>query len=114
MRERVENDLFGIADRLRSIDAGYFIMRTDSGFEVHNGFQRGSTLALKVPYDELDERTVRLVRATRRERAEAMLREMEAHNAAVEKRAAAACADAAAERLERAMGQGGYGGEEAI
>ena len=82
MRERVENDLFGIADRLRAVDEGYFVLRTDDGFEVHNSLQRGSTFALKVPYPELDERTVRLVRKTRRERFAALLAETERQNAA--------------------------------
>lgn len=103
MRERVENDLFGIADRLRAIDEGYFVLRTDDGFEVHNSLQRGSTFALKVPYPELDERTVRLVRKTRRERFAALLAETERQNAAAAKRAVAACADAATAGFERAM-----------
>ena len=103
MRERVENDLFGIADRLRAIDEGYFVLRTDDGFEVHNSLQRGSTFALKVPYPELDERKVRLVRKTRRERFAALLAETERQNAAAAKRAVAASADAAAAGFERAM-----------
>lgn len=103
MRERVENDLFGIADRLRSIDASYFILRTDSGFEVHNAAQRGSTFALRVPYPELDERTVTLVRRTRRERMEQLLKETEAENAALERRRQDEVMRAAAERTERLL-----------
>lgn len=103
MRERVENDLFGIADRLRSIDADYFILRTDSGFEVHNAAQRGSTFALRVPYPELDERTVTLVRRTRRERMAQLLRETEAENAALERRQRDKTIRAAAAETERLL-----------
>ena len=103
MRERVENDLFGIANRLRSIDEGYFILRTDSGFEVHNSLQRGSTLALKVPYPELDERTVRLVRRTRRERFAQLMKETQEANAKAEKQRLRLAADSVAEGFERAM-----------
>ena len=59
--------MFGICDRLKSIDDGYFVVydRHRSRFEVHNSRQRGSTFALAVPYASLDARVVELVRKTR-------------------------------------------------
>ncbi|MCI8458731.1 MAG: hypothetical protein HFE46_03570 [Clostridia bacterium] len=78
----VENDLFGIAARLRSIDDGYFVVydKRKHAFEVHNSRQRGNTFALSVPYPCLDVRTERLVRRTRVENAKRLLEEMEREN----------------------------------
>lgn len=79
---RIEHDLFGIAARLRAIDDGYFVVydRRKCAFEVHNSRQRGSTLALSVPYPRLDARTVTLVRKTRAENAKRLFEEMEREN----------------------------------
>lgn len=84
----IENDLFGIAARLREIDDGYFVVydRAKHCFEVHNRLQRGDTFALRVPYPSLDARTVTLVRRTRAERADELLRETERENERLEKR----------------------------
>lgn len=78
----VENDLFGIAARLRSIDDGYFVVydKRKHAFEVHNSRQRGNTFALSVPYPCLDVRTEQLVRRTRVENAKRLLEEMEREN----------------------------------
>ena len=78
----VTGDLFGVADRLKEIDKDYFIFFSyrHRRFEVHNRSQRGRTLCLVLPFDRLDERTVRLVRRTRIENAERLLRETEEEN----------------------------------
>ena len=69
----------GIARRLKSIDDGYFIFlnyRTGK-LEVHNDKNGANTLCLVLPYDALDERTVRRVRETRIERARELIAELE-------------------------------------
>ncbi len=78
----IEDDLFGICGRLKSIDDGYFVFRNykTGRFEVHNR-KDASTLCLVLPYDELDERTVRRVLATRVERAAEAVAQMERDNA---------------------------------
>lgn len=83
----IEGDLFGIANRLKSIDESYFIVYSyrRRRFEVHSSAQRGNTLALVLPYDRLDERTVRLVLETRVQRRKEFFAEMERANAALEK-----------------------------
>lgn len=75
-------DLFDICGRLRAVDAGYYVCYNvpRARFEVHHDGQRGSSLALVVPYPELDERTVRLVRRTRAERADRLFAEAEREN----------------------------------
>lgn len=85
---KIEGDLFGIVDRLKSIDSGYFVVYDKSRhvFEVHNSRQRGNTYALTVPYPCLDVRTVLLVQRTRAENAQKLLAEMERENRKAEYR----------------------------
>lgn len=85
--EIVRGDLFGIADRLKSIDEGYFVVldKRTGEYEVHNRFQRGNTFALKVPYRGLDARTVTLVLKTRAENARKLFEAMERENARAER-----------------------------
>lgn len=75
-------DLFDIARRLKEIDSGYFIVRDyKSGkFQVHHNEQKGGTLALVLPFDRLDFRTLTLVRRTRAERKAQLIEEMERDN----------------------------------
>lgn len=83
----VTDDLYSIAERLKEIDSGYFIYYSykDHRYEVHNKNQRGRTLSLVLPYKRLDERTVRLVRKTRSERMESLIRQMEEENERLER-----------------------------
>lgn len=98
----VESDLFDIARRLKEIDAGYFILRREGRFEVHN---RGDepTYCLTVPWSELDARTVELVRKTRAERAAELFAELERDNERARRCAIRESADRAAETAERAL-----------
>ncbi|MBE5732946.1 MAG: hypothetical protein E7353_07955 [Clostridiales bacterium] len=83
----VTSDLYSIADRLKEIDDGYFIYYSykNRRYEVHNRNQRGRTLSLVLPYKRLDERTIRLVRQTRSERASSLISQMEEENARIER-----------------------------
>ena len=82
IQAKIEKDLFSIADRLKEIDNGYFILfnTVKNCFEVHNEKQGKNTYALTVPYSELDSRTVTLVKSTRREYADNILNEIERSN----------------------------------
>ncbi|MDR2201650.1 MAG: hypothetical protein LBP26_02635 [Clostridiales bacterium] len=79
----IEDDLFGIANRLKALDADYFVVENykKKRLELHNRAQRGSTLALALPYRVLDERTVVKAYKTRSERAERLIAETENENA---------------------------------
>lgn len=87
-KQIVTGDLFSIADRLKAIDDGYFVVldKHTGTYEIHNRFQRGNTFALKVPYPSLDARTVELVRKTRVENAARILAEAERENAKLARR----------------------------
>lgn len=82
----IKEDLFDVAKRLRQIDANYrlYFNQLLGRFEVHNHAQRGNSLAVVVPYDKLDARTITLVRKTRVENAKRLLAEMEKANAKAE------------------------------
>lgn len=103
----ITDDMFGIADRLKGIDSSYFIIYNyvKKRYEVHSDDQRGGTLALIVPYPELDARTVALVRSSRRERIDEILRETEKHNAAAEKKTIESLVKKAAKESEYALGK---------
>ena len=75
--------MLGVAARLRSIDDGYFVfLNYKTGkLEVHNKHCAPHTLCLVLPYDRLDERTVRRVRYTRAERIKETLAAIERENA---------------------------------
>lgn len=86
----IESDLFDIAKRVKEIDDGYFIVRDyrTGKFQLHHRGQRGSSLALILPFDRLDCRTLTYVRRTRAERKRQLLEEMERDNERLLKRAA--------------------------
>ena len=80
--EIITADLFDISARVKEIDSCYFVVRNykTGKFELHAAGQKGSTLALKLPFERLDARTVDLARKTRRERMDKLLAEMEREN----------------------------------
>lgn len=101
----IENDLFGIANRLKEIDDKYFVVYNTklNRYEVHSGRNVGDTLSVVCPYDELDARTLRLVKRTRVERAGSLLKEMEANNKKLEEREAEKVMENAANRAKEIL-----------
>jgi hypothetical protein len=85
-REIINSSVLNIPARLRQIDRGYFVVRNHKTrqFEVHHSGQIGGTLALNIPYEELDQRTIDLVRSTRIEYMQNVINEMERNNAKIE------------------------------
>ncbi len=82
----IANDVCDIANRIRDIDSGYFIVwnKLRQKFEVHNVDTYPMTYELTVPYGELDSRTLDLCFETRRANTEKILKEMEEQNKKVE------------------------------
>lgn len=65
--ELIENDIYDISNRIREIEDGYFIVYNRAGnvFEVHSTLNKGlDTYCFRVPYKELDYRTLQLCRET--------------------------------------------------
>lgn len=82
--ERITDDLYGIARELCRIDERYVLYRNrkQGRFEIH----ADGALQLVVPYDRLDDRTLRLARRTRIERAKSVIDEIEKQNARLEEK----------------------------
>ena len=101
----VEDDLFGIARRIRAFDPDYFVFYSyeKKRFEVHVGGQKGSTLAVVLPYPELDERSYIHVAKTRRENLKKLLEEIDEANDKAEKSAVARAVSDVEQKYERAM-----------
>ena len=95
----VENDLFSVADRIKSIDDKYKIYYNGESrkFEVRNA--EDDSLQVVLPYGQLDSRAVDYVRKTRIERIDALLEEIERANAEAEKAAARLAKEKAFENI---------------
>ncbi|MBO4554966.1 MAG: hypothetical protein J5713_04215 [Clostridia bacterium] len=81
--EKIENDLFDIADRLKEIDDRYvlYFNKTLWRFEIHaNG-----VLQLAVPFDRLDARTLFYARETRLENMRKLVERMDKENDRLDK-----------------------------
>ncbi len=100
----VVTNVFWIPERLREIDDGYFVLRNHQTkkFEIHHRGQPHNTYCLTVPYDELDERTLHLVRKTRICNAEKLLAEMEEQNKKIAEQQTA-IPDEATEKLKETV-----------
>ena len=82
MNIQIITDVYNISKRIKQIDKNYYIVFNTSKqkFEVHNSNQRGSTYCLTVPYNFLDERTLKLVEATKSENIERILNKIDNEN----------------------------------
>ena len=80
---KIEKDLFSICDRLRELDGRYELYRNTIAhrFEVYVE----KALQFVVPFQKLDARTIEFARRTRIERSRQILKEIDEHNARVEK-----------------------------
>jgi len=79
---KINSDVFFICERLRQIDESYEVyFNTDLNcFEVHSSAQKQNSFCFKVPYSQLDERTLVYARKTRIENRDNILREIEQNN----------------------------------
>ena len=81
----ITNDLFDIAWRLRAIDDDYRIVYNTEKkrYEVHKA--SCGSMQFVIPFDELDARAVYYARKTRVQYADMIFREIEEHNARLER-----------------------------
>ena len=82
MKVQIFNDMFNISKRIKNIDRNYYVIFNISKqkFEVHNSSQIGSSYCLTIPYDKLDERTLKLVLKTKSANIEEILEKIENDN----------------------------------
>ena len=83
----VESDVYGIADRLKEIDKGYFVVFNPNNqrYQLHHSEQPDSSYCLTFPYEGLDDRAVEHTRRTSVTRAKTIFAEMKAHNEKLER-----------------------------
>lgn len=94
-----------IPRRLKAMRPTLFVMIDVSTgrIEIHDSAQRGGTLACVLPYPKLDARALTYVQRYRRERLEETAREIDEHNARLERRAMADHLGRAADRTREAI-----------
>lgn len=94
-----------IPERVKELDPHYFIVLNTrrQRYEIHYGDGDRDTLECVLPYDQLDERTIRHLREHRMERLEALRAEVEAHNRRLEEEARKKWLGDAAERTREAV-----------
>ena len=80
---KIEKDLFSICDRLKEIDGRYEVFRNTIAHRFEVYIERA--LQFVVPFHRLDARTLDFARRTRIERRRQILKEIDEHNARVEK-----------------------------
>lgn len=82
----VTGDCCNIAGRVKEIDPAYFLVYNTltARYELHH-LDQAETLALHIPYTQLDARTLTLARSTRMERLQGLLAEMDRHNQSLTK-----------------------------
>lgn len=103
--EIIENDLFNIATRLKEIDKNYFLVRNKklNRFEVHNSRNKGNTLCVVCPFEQADNRLVRLVNKTRVENSVELLEEIENNNKKIDRSVNAEIMDKAVQRAKEIL-----------
>jgi hypothetical protein len=62
----VKHDMYGIVERLKEIEDGYFVLqdKVTGSYEVHSTLNTGNTYCFTVPYGRLDARTLEYCRRT--------------------------------------------------
>jgi hypothetical protein len=90
----IEDSVTEIPQRLQEIDSNYCILfnRKKQKFEVHRS-DHAYTYCLTVPFSELDARVIDLVRQQNWQNQQTLLKEIEEHNAKLERQQAAAHRD---------------------
>ncbi len=79
---KIDCDNFFISERLKFIDSSYVIYYnlSDQCYEVHSIEQYKNSYCFKVPYRELDERTLFFAKKTRSENRYKLIKEIEENN----------------------------------
>ncbi len=86
MKIKILSDVFNISKRIKNIEKSYYVVfdTSTSKFEIHSSSQIGSSYCLTVPYDCLDERTLKFVRSTQTKNLEEILEKLDNDNKLLE------------------------------
>lgn len=113
MKIRIENDLFGIDNRLKNIDSDYavFYDNRKQRFELHN-MRLCPTLQLVLPYSRLDKRTLDYALKTQVKVILDEILSIDAHNQSIVDKCESNKIDEAARKLDSAIKFIERGGDE--
>lgn len=86
MKIKIMQDVYNISKRIKFIDRYYYVVYDTSKhkFEVHNSQQLATTYCLTLPYNQLDERTLKYVRQTQTANIDEILDKIENDNNSLE------------------------------
>ncbi|MDR1905818.1 MAG: hypothetical protein LBQ27_02740, partial [Clostridiales bacterium] len=101
----IKNDLFDIAERIKEIDADYYVVynKKRGRFEIRNDKSRDG-IACVLPFDRLDARATEYVMRTRRERVRELIFRMEEENNALTEKKEKRARDEANKKAEYLVG----------
>ena len=79
---KIESDNYFISNRLKEIDSSYEVYYNiaTASYEVHSSEQQKSSYCFRVPYNQLDERTLFYAKKTRSENRDKIIKEIERSN----------------------------------
>ena len=82
MKIKIMLDVYNISKRIKFIDKYYYVVYDTSKhkFEIHNSNQIGTSYCLTIPYEKLDERTLKYVRKTQSANIDEILDQIENDN----------------------------------
>lgn len=105
MKIKVLFDVYNISKRIKNIEKGYYVVydTLKQKFEVHSSSQMGSSYCLTLPYDKLDERTLKYVRSTMSTNIDEILNKIENDNQILESANKTSAFSSFAENLEQNM-----------
>ena len=79
---KIEEDCFFICQRLKEVDPSYEVYYNlkDNSYEVHSKEQEKNSYCFKVPYNQLDGRTIDFAFKTRSQNISQLIAEIDRHN----------------------------------
>lgn len=86
MKIKILHDVYNISKRMKCIDRGYYVVYDTSKqhFEIHNENQMGSSYCMTIPFEQLDERVIKLVRKNQSANIDEILEQIENDNKLLE------------------------------
>ena len=85
---KIEGDPYFIAQRLKEVDSSYevYFNKNTQSYEVHSNQQKKGSYCFRVPFDQLDERTIIHAKRTRIENRDKIIAEIEKENLLLEEK----------------------------
>ena len=82
MKIKILHDVYNISKRVKCIDRDYYVVYDTSKqhFEIHNKNQMGSSYCMTIPFEQLDERAMKLVRKNQSANIDEILEQIENDN----------------------------------